>query len=114
MTPTQLAAREGVKIQSLTRLLAELEAEKRIKRKQHPVDGRQSVLSLTHSSLKILGSAALQAEQSLAQVIAIALTATEVAQLQSACLLLERLVHALPTGWADTALTAHKPHNTKE
>ncbi len=98
MTPTELAAREGVKIQSLTRLLAELEAENWVKREPHANDGRQSVLTLTKSGLVLLGSAAKRVETSLAQVIASELTAAECAQLQDACLLLERIAQAMPTG----------------
>ncbi len=97
MTPTELASREGVKIQSLTRLLAELEAENWVKREPHPSDGRQSVLTLTKSGLALLGSAAKRVESSLAQVIATELTAAECAQLQSACLLLERIAQAMAT-----------------
>src|SRR6266700_4301083 len=46
MTPTTLAAHERVRLQTLTRLLAELEAEGWIVRTAHPDDGRQTVLSL--------------------------------------------------------------------
>ncbi|MFS2168281.1 MarR family transcriptional regulator, partial [Variovorax sp. Varisp62] len=45
-TPTALAGLERVKLQSLTRLLAELEAEGWIGRTPHPSDGRQWLLSL--------------------------------------------------------------------
>lgn len=100
MTPTELAAREGVKIQSLTRMLAELEAENWVKREPHATDGRQSVLTLTKSGLGLLGSAAKRVETSLAQVIASELTAAECAQLQSACQLLERIAQAMSTGVA--------------
>ena len=95
MTPTELATREGVKLQSLTRLLAELEAESWVKRKPHATDGRQSVLTLTKSGLALLGSAAQRVEISLAQVIASELTSAECAQLQSACVLLERIAQAI-------------------
>lgn len=109
MTPTELAMREGVKVQSLTRLLAELEAENWVKREPHATDGRQSVLTLTRSGLTLLGSAAKRVEISLAQVIASELTSTECAQLQSACVLLERIAQALPTVAADpTAANARQ------
>jgi len=97
MTPTELAAREGVKIQSLTRLLAELEAEDWVKRESHPSDGRQSILTLTKSGLALLGSAAKRVETSLAQVLATELTAAECVQLQGACVLLERIAQAMST-----------------
>lgn len=95
MTPTELASREGVKLQSLTRLLAELEAESWVQREPHATDGRQSVLTLTPLGLVLLGSAAQRVEASLAQVIASALTSAECAQLQSACVLLERIAQAI-------------------
>lgn len=108
MTPTELAAREGVKIQSLTRLLAELEAESWVKREPHATDGRQSVLTLTKSGLALLGSAAKNVEISLAQVIASELTSAECVQLQKACLLLERIARAMPAGAADSSAAARQ------
>ena len=47
MSPTELARGEGVRLQSLTRLIAELEAEGWVRRSDDPADGRRSLLALT-------------------------------------------------------------------
>ncbi len=90
-TPSEVAAREGVKLQTLTRLLAELEAEGWLLREPHATDGRQSVLSLTRPGLKRLADEVHEREAALASVIDAALSADERAQLLAACALLDRL-----------------------
>jgi DNA-binding MarR family transcriptional regulator len=57
MTPGQLAAVEFVQPQSLTRMLAELEAEGRVERRAHPDDGRRYLVEITGA-----GRAALMAD----------------------------------------------------
>ena len=105
MTATELAVREGVRIQSLTRLLAELEESEWITRGAHPTDGRQIVLSLSPSGMALLKRAGEQVDASLAQVIAEQLTVEEQAQLLAACVLLERLAKSLITSPAQMAQT---------
>lgn len=97
MTPTDLAAQEGVKLQSLTRLLSELEADKWISRDEHATDGRQSILSLTAQGKRRLGAVVHAGDASLAHVITSTLTGGEQAVLLKACGLLERLSDALGT-----------------
>lgn len=95
MTPTELAAREGVKLQSLTRLLAELEADGWLARKAHASDGRQSLLSLTRTGMKRLTSTVRAGNISLARIIEATLTETERALLLRACGILEGIVATL-------------------
>lgn len=95
MTPSELAAREGVKLQSLTRLLADLESEHLVSRKPHPGDGRQTLLSLTKTGLGRLSLSVRGAEASLAHVIEATLSAKEQALLLQACGLLDTLAQAL-------------------
>ncbi len=95
MTPTDIAQREGVKLQSLTRLLAELESEGWIARKADPADGRRSLLSLTAFGTRRLALAVRGGEQALAEVVAERLTAEERALLVQACGLIDRLVEGL-------------------
>ncbi|MGJ7510143.1 MarR family winged helix-turn-helix transcriptional regulator [Variovorax sp. GT1P44] len=95
MTPTELAAREGVKLQSLTRLLAELEADGWLARKAHASDGRQSLLSLTRTGVKRLTSTVHAGDVSLARIIETTLTEAERALLLRACGILEGLVITL-------------------
>mgnify|MGYP001545815334 FL=1 len=94
ITPTELAAREGVKIQTLTRLLAELEAEGWLSRVPHASDGRQSVLSMTAPGKKRLAAAFRDSDASLARIIDASLSADERTLLLRACVLLEGLGEA--------------------
>lgn len=95
MTPTELARREGVKLQSLTRLLAELEFEGWIERKASTSDARQSVLSISRQGSKRLGTAVKAGELSLAQVIETRLSEEEQILLLRACTLLDTLGEAM-------------------
>ena len=95
MTPTELAAREKVKLQSLTRLLAELEAQGLLAREPHASDARQSVLSLSREGLAQLKAVARSRENSLAAAMARHLSAEEIATLQAACALMDRVAAEL-------------------
>ena len=71
MSPTELARGEGVRLQSLTRLIAELEAEGWVCRSDDPADGRRSLLALTPAGVAGLRAAVEAAEQAeAAQAIA--------------------------------------------
>ena len=107
ITPTALAALEGVKLQSLTRLLAELEADHWLKRSAHESDGRQTVLSLTRDGSGRLKEFVRAGELSLARVIQSQLDADEVELMLHACSLLERLGQAM-TG-EESAVPAAAP-----
>ncbi len=95
VSPTELAAREGVKIQSLTRLLAELEAEGWVLRIPNKADGRQTLLSLTPIGRKRLTDAAQEKDAALAKIIDSTLSASERSVLLQACFLLDALDDAL-------------------
>ncbi len=95
LTPSELAHREGVKIQSLTRLLKELEFLDWIRREPDPRDRRRSWLSLTRSGRRTLVLAANEHDPRLAKLIAVLLDAEERELLMRACVLLERLDNAL-------------------
>jgi DNA-binding MarR family transcriptional regulator len=95
VTPTQLALHEGVKIQSLTRLLAELEADDWLIRVPHATDGRQSLLSLTPTGRRRLTEAAQEQDIRLAQLIQTMLSAEDRSVLLRACALMEGLSEVL-------------------
>ena len=95
MTPTELARREGVKLQSLTRLLAELEAAGWITRQVNQADARQTVLSISPQGKKRLGAAVRGTELSLAKVIQTRLSDADQALLLRACALLETVTEAM-------------------
>ncbi len=94
-TPTGLARLERVRLQTLTRLLAELEADRLIRRKPHPTDARQTVLSISPAGVRVLTADIHRREASLAAAIEERLDAGERARLVDACRLLDRLGDAL-------------------
>ncbi|MGJ7528895.1 MarR family winged helix-turn-helix transcriptional regulator [Variovorax sp. GB1P17] len=94
-SPTTLAAHERVKLQSLTRLLAELEAEGWIGRAPHPTDGRQWMLSLTADGTRRLKALMRSREAALADAISTTLDADQRALLLQACEMLDGLTAAL-------------------
>ncbi|MEO8636412.1 MAG: MarR family transcriptional regulator [Gemmatimonadales bacterium] len=91
MTPTALAAREGVKLASLTRLLAELEGDRWISRRAYPEDGRQSILDLTELGKRRLMRSVNAANVQLAHALTEAVSNDEWEVLIQACAILERV-----------------------
>jgi DNA-binding MarR family transcriptional regulator len=98
MTPTDLAAHERVKLQTLTRLLAELEADAWIVREPDAADGRRTVLSLTRLGARQLTADVQRREASLAAAIEAALTPAQQANLLKACEALDAVTEALDGG----------------
>jgi len=95
LTPTELASRERVRLQSLSRLIAELEADGWLKREADPADGRRSSLSLTPLGVRQLTADVHRREASLLVAIDAALSPDEQALLLQACALLDRIGDAL-------------------
>jgi DNA-binding MarR family transcriptional regulator len=95
LTPTQLASHERVRLQTLTRLLAEIEAEGSIARRPHPGDARQTVLSLTSAGARLLTAEVHRRESSLASALDTRLSDSERTQLLAACDLIDRVAGAL-------------------
>lgn len=91
VSPTRLASSAGIKVQSLTRLLADLEAGGHIRREADAADRRQSVLSLTNKGRQSLKSEARRREAALANAIAASLSTPEQALLLQAVQLLDRV-----------------------
>jgi len=106
LTPTELAALEGVKLQTLTRLLSELEIGGWLRRTRDASDGRRSLLSLTPRGSKRLFEAARDKHDRLARLIELHLSVAERSQLLAACALLERLDVALSADGADADAAA--------
>jgi len=101
LTPTRLAQCERVKLQTLTRLLAELEADKLIKRRPDPHDARQTVLSLTAAGVRVLTADVHRREAALAAAIDAVLSPTESARLVAACALIDRVADRMADQLAD-------------
>jgi DNA-binding MarR family transcriptional regulator len=95
LTPTELAAREGVKLQTLTRLLADLEAGGWLQRTRDRADARRSLLTMTPRGTKRLFEAARDTSDRLTRLIELHLSVAERSLLLAGCALLERLDAAL-------------------
>jgi DNA-binding MarR family transcriptional regulator len=112
LTPTRLAQCERVKLQTLTRLLAELEAEKLVKRKPYPHDARQTLLSISAAGVRVLSADLHRREASLATVIGGSLSPHEQATLLDACRLIDRLADVLAAALAETPLVEARDRTT--
>ncbi len=94
LTPTQVARQERVKLQTLTRLLADLEAEGLLLRQPDPADARRTLLTLTPAGALVLTGEVHRREASLARALATALDPAERTQLLAACALMDRVTTA--------------------
>ncbi len=101
LSPTALAHGERVRLQTLTRLLAELDVERLVKRRADPTDARRTLLSLTPAGVRVLTADVRRREASLTAAIGAALSATDRARLVDACALIDRVADALDDRAAD-------------
>jgi DNA-binding MarR family transcriptional regulator len=108
LTPSGLARGERVRLQTLTRLLAELEAAGLIARAADPADGRRRILSLTKAGRVLLTAEVHRREASLRLAVQQRLTPDERVTLLEACALLDRIGEALP-GEPAAAMAASRP-----
>jgi len=102
LAPSAIAAHEGVRQQTLTRLLADLEAAGLVRREADPDDARRTLLSLTKEGARRLGAQVRQREATLEQAIA-DLPAADRRRLLDACELLEELASRLAASGATVA-----------
>ncbi|HEY1973562.1 MAG TPA: MarR family transcriptional regulator [Pseudonocardia sp.] len=63
MTPSELAASERVRPPSMTRVIAALEEAGWVSRRDHPTDGRQSIIELTQAGAELLAAEASAKER---------------------------------------------------
>ena len=95
LAPSELAPHERVRLQTLTRLLAQVEAAGLIARAVDAADGRRRLLSLTTAGRTLLTAEVHRREASLRRAIQGHLTPAERGNLLEACALLDRLGEAL-------------------
>jgi len=91
MTATALAAAECLQPQSLTRMLARLEDDGLIMRRQDDADRRQVLIDITSTGIGVLTEDTIRREAWLAEAMAESLTPTERELLWLAAGLMERL-----------------------
>jgi DNA-binding MarR family transcriptional regulator len=63
MTPSELAASERVRPPSMTRVIAALEEEGLVSRRDHPTDGRQSIIEISPRGTQLLADEASAKER---------------------------------------------------
>lgn len=95
LAPSDLARLERVRLQTLTRLLAQIEAASLVERRGDPSDGRRRVLALTPAGRAMLTAEVHRREASLRVAVQRCLTPAERAVLVEACALLDRIGDAL-------------------
>ena len=95
LSPSELARHERVRVQTLTRLLAELAQAGLVRRAVDRSDARRHVLSLTIAGRRQLTAEVHRREASLRRVVETRFDAGERADLLAACALLDRLADGL-------------------
>jgi DNA-binding MarR family transcriptional regulator len=93
MTPSELAASERVRPPSMTRVIAALEESGWVSRRDHPTDGRQSIIELTRAGADLLAAEASLKERWLDKRLA-ELTEADRAILCQAAEIIDRLAGA--------------------
>ncbi|HEY4006132.1 MAG TPA: MarR family transcriptional regulator [Pseudonocardia sp.] len=93
MTPSELAASERVRPPSMTRVIAALEESGMVSRRDHPTDGRQSIIELTEAGAELLNAEASLKERWLDKRLA-ELTEQERATLSRAAEIIDRMAGA--------------------
>jgi DNA-binding MarR family transcriptional regulator len=93
MTPSELAASERVRPPSMTRVIAALEEEGMVSRRDHPTDGRQSIIELSPAGAELLAAEASAKERWLDKRLA-ELTETERVTLARATEIIDRMAGA--------------------
>jgi DNA-binding MarR family transcriptional regulator len=94
MAPGELAEHERLQPQSLTRMLASLEEEKLIFRRQDPSDHRRFIIEITGAGMNLLRREMARRDASLAKAIAEKLSTTERDLLRLGAQLLNRLTES--------------------
>ena len=95
MSPSALAAADRIRPQSMSTILAALEAQGLVTRRADPDDGRRVTIALTRAGEDALQGVRRVREEWLGRAIADHLTADELQTLIAALPLLERLADAL-------------------
>jgi DNA-binding MarR family transcriptional regulator len=93
MTPSELAASERVRPPSMTRVIAALEESGWVSRRDHPTDGRQSIIELTQAGADLLAAEASAKERWLDKRLA-ELTEAERETLSQAAEIIDRMAGA--------------------
>jgi DNA-binding MarR family transcriptional regulator len=94
-TPGALAKAEQISPQSMGATLAPLESRGLVERRPDPADGRRILLSITGAGLEVLRTRRNARTEALARALSDGFAASELATLQAAAPLIERLAQSI-------------------
>jgi DNA-binding MarR family transcriptional regulator len=97
MSARSLAARLGIRPQSLTRILADLEEAQLLTRSRGPDDGREHSLEATPKAVLLMRAEGVRRDQAIREAMHRVLTPLEIELL----LLAAKALHKLADGWSE-------------
>ena len=104
MTASILASRLGIRPQSMTRVLAELEAGELLTRTRGPSDSREHILDVTHKAVELMREEGLRRDESIRAAMRSVLTSVEIELL----VLAAKTINKLADGWEGTEIKTLK------
>ena len=105
MVARTLASRLGILQQSLTRILADLEAAGLLNRSRDPADGRGHMLNLTQKAVSLMRQEGVRRDAALAEAMQRMLTPIEIELLWLAA----KTLNKLADGWSDANSRSVQP-----
>ena len=105
MVARTLASRLGILQQSLTRILADLEATGLLTRSRDPADGRGHMLNLTQKAVSLMRQEGVRRDAALAEAMQRMLTPIEIELLWLAA----KTLNKLADGWSDADSRSVQP-----
>ena len=105
MVARALASRLGILPQSLTRILADLEAARLLTRSRDPDDGRGHMLNLTPKAVSLMRQEGARRDAALSEAMLRTLTPIEIGLLSLAAKTLSKLAD----GWSDAETESAQP-----
>ena len=104
MTASMLASRLGIRPQSMTRILAELEAGELLTRTRGPSDSREHILDVTPKAVELMREEGLRRDESIRAAMRSVLTSVEIELL----VLAAKAINKLADGWDANEIKARK------
>jgi DNA-binding MarR family transcriptional regulator len=96
MTASALSSRLGIRPQSLTRILADVESAELLIRTRHPRDTREHILAVTPKAVSLMRDEGVRRDKLMRQTMQQVLTPVEIELL----LLSAKLLNKLADGWS--------------
>jgi DNA-binding MarR family transcriptional regulator len=104
MTASKLASRLGIRPQSLTRILAELEGGEMVTRRRGPNDTREHILDVTAKAVALMREEGIRRDEAMRAAMRSVLTPVEIELL----ILATKTINKLANGWNGAEIKARK------